>query len=229
MDSIPPLPENWSEQKPYIGNVNQTGASNLTVEILGAEPHSSFHFVLCRILEKLTEENRAIALEDNCSIPRLAWAARNIMELRILSRYVCQSQANLDRFQADVLTIGATTLRSLIRLHNDIAMEVGAPQMPPELHRAQGELQSARDEAGLGEESVLLARECAKRVGLEKEYFALSGVTSMLVHPSAISVLKTFDLEAYREVLSMHGLILVSKVILEMRDHIAKHGYKSAR
>src|SRR6266481_4385492 len=188
MNSIPPLPKNWPEQRPYIGNFNKLGANNLTNEILAVEPHSQFHFVLCRILEKLLEENHVLAFEDS-AVPRVAWATRNAMELRVISRYVCQSEA-------DLLTSGATTLRSMIRLYDDLAKEVGIPGTPPGLHRNQGELQAAREEAGLGDQSVLLASNCARKVGLHKEYFALSGVTSALVHPSAISILKTFDLEA---------------------------------
>src|SRR6267143_2199907 len=114
MNSIPPLPKNWPEQRPYIGNVNRVGATNLTNEILAVEPHAQFHFVLCSILEKLIEENHILAFEDS-PIPRVAWATRNAMELRVLSRYVCQSEANLQRFQADLLTSGATTLRSVKR------------------------------------------------------------------------------------------------------------------
>ncbi len=228
MNSIPPLPKEWPEQKTYIGQVNQLGANNLIAEILAVEPHSSFHFVLCRMVEKLIEENRVVAFENECTIPKLAWATRNIMELRVLSRYVCQSEANLQRFQADILTTGATTLKSMIRLYDELAKEVGAPLTPTSLHRNQGELQTAREEAGLGDQSALLASTCAKKVGLEKEYYALSGVTSTLVHASAISVLKTFDLEAYRETVTMHGLVLVGKVIVEVRTHIETRGCKPA-
>ena len=229
MASIPPLPENWADQKPYLGNVNKLGATNLTNEILAAtDSPPSFRFVVCRILEKLIEENNALAFENDCPVPRIAWATRNIMELRILARYVCLSQANVDRFQNDVLTVGATTLRSMARLYDGLRKESGGPPMPPALYRNQGELQSARDEAGLGQESALIARTCARKVGLEKEFLALSSVTSPLVHPSAISVLKTFDLEAYRAAVTAHGLMLASNVILDARGHIAQHGYKPA-
>ncbi len=229
MGAILPLPETWPEQRPYIGKINHVGANNLIKDILTDEPHTSFHFVLGRILEKLIEENRVLAFKDDATVPELAWAGRNIMELRVLSRYVCQSRANLDRFEADVLTTGAATMQALLRLHNDLAREVEGKLAPPELHRRHGELQAAREQAGLGSESPLMARTCAKRVGMEKEYLALSGVTSALVHPSSISVLKTFDLELYRTVLVPHGLILASKVILDAREHIEKHGYKPAQ
>lgn len=120
-------------------------------------------------------------------------------------------------------------MQALIRLHNDLAREVGGELAPQELHRQQGGFQAAREQAGLGSEPPLMARTCAKTLGMEKEYLAFSSVTSALVHPSAVSVLKTFDLESYRTVLVAHGLILASKVILDAREHIEKHGYKPAQ
>jgi hypothetical protein len=229
MGAIPPLPETWPEQRSYIGKINHDGANNLIKDILTDEPHTSFHFVLGRIMEKLIEENRVLAFKDDATVPELAWAGRDIMELRVLSRYVCQSKANLDRFEADVLINGAATMQALLRLHNDLARDVGGKLAPPELHRQHGGLQDAREQAGLGSESPLMARTCAKRVGMEKEYLAFSSVTSALVHPSAISVLKSFDLESYRSGLVSHGLILASKVILDARGHVEKHGYKPAQ
>ena len=190
------------------------------------EPHTSFHFVLGRFLEKLIEDNRTLAFEDDATVPELAWAGRNIMELRVLSAYVCQSKANLDRFEADVLTSGAATMQALLRLHNDLARHVEGKLAPTALHRQHRAVQTAREQAGLGSTSPLMARTCAKRVGMEKEYLAFSSVTSALVHPSAISILKTFDPESYRTVLVAHGLILASKVILAVREHVEKHGHK---
>lgn len=224
-----PLPETWPEQRPYIGKINRVGANNLIKAVLTDEPHTSFHFVLGRIMEKLIEENQILAFKEDATVPELAWAGRDIMELRVLSRYVCQSKANLDRFEADVLINGATTMQALLRLHNDLAREVGGKLAPLELHRQHGDLQKAREQVGLGSESALMARTCAKKVGMEKEYLAFSSVTSALVHPSAISVLKTFDIESYRTVLVAHGLILASKVIVEAREHIEQHRYKPAR
>jgi hypothetical protein len=64
---------------------------------------------------------------------------------------------------------------------------------------------------------------------MEKEYLAFSSVTSALVHRNAISVLKSFDLESYRQVLVSHGPILASKVILDAREHVEKHGYRPAQ
>ena len=229
MDVIPPLPEAWPEQRSYIGNINYVGAKNLIEALRTDKLHTSFHLVLGRIMEKLIEENQTLAFKEDRTVPELAWAGRNIMEVRILSRYVCQSKANLDRFEADVLINGATTMQALLRLHNDLAREVGGTLAPPELHRLHGDFQEAREQVGLGSESPLMARTCTKKVSMEKGYLAFSSVTSALVHPSAISVLKTFDIESYRTVLVAHGLIVASKVILEAREHIEQHGYKPAQ
>jgi hypothetical protein len=83
-----------------------------------------------------------------------------------------------------------------------------------------------RAEAGLGQDSPLMARPCASKVGLEKEYLAFSSITSPLIHPSAISVLKTFDLESHRDVLTSLGLKQAGDVILDARAHIAEHGFR---
>jgi hypothetical protein len=87
-------------------------------------------------------------------------------------------------------------------------------------------MQRARAELGLGQDSPLMARTCASKVGLEKEYLAFSNITSPLIHPSAISILKTFDLESYRDVLTSLGLKLAGDVILDARAHIAEHGFR---
>ncbi len=137
MNSIPPIPKTWPEQKLYMGNVNKLVANNLIAEILAAGSHSSFQFVLGCMLEKLIEENHVIAFEDNCAVPRLAWATRNVMELRVLFRYVCKSEANLKRFQDDILTTGATSLQSVIRLCNDWAKELGSTPCPSPKLREQ--------------------------------------------------------------------------------------------
>jgi hypothetical protein len=223
------MPADYPGQRNYIGQINRVGADNLVKEILAKEPHTSFHFVLGRMLEKLQEENRTIAFRDEATVPELAWAGRNIMELRVLSAYTCQSQENLDRFQSDILVSGTTMVKTMIRIHNDLARSVGAERVPEGLHRNQGELQDAREQAGLGGESPLMARTCAKRVGMEKEFLAFSGVTSALVHPSALSILKTFDLESCRQVLVLHSLKLAGDVIVGVRGHIEKYGCKPAR
>ena len=83
MDGIPPLPEGWPEQRPYIGKINYVGASNLIETLRTDKPHTSFHFVLGRIMEKLIEENQTLAFKEDSTIPEVAWAGRDIMELRV--------------------------------------------------------------------------------------------------------------------------------------------------
>jgi len=220
------MPATWPEQRIYIGKIQHVGTANLIKEILADEPATSFHFTVARIMEKLHEENHALAFDEASTIPRLAWACRNVMELRILVRFVCQSRANLDRFVNDISTIGPSTLRVQLRLLNDLAKQVPDPmRATPDQYREFENMQRARAEAGLGEDSPLMARTCASKVGLEKEYLAFSSITSPLIHPSAISVLKTFDLESYSDVLTSLGLKLAGDVILDARAHIAKHGF----
>lgn len=221
------MPATWLGQRAYIGKVVHVGCKNLIEEIAAAEPATPFHFAVGRIIQKLQEENHVLAFEDGATIPRLAWALRNLSELRILVRYMCQSQANLDRFINDIATSGPSTLRALLRLVNDLAKQVPDPmRATPDQYRQLDSLQRARAEIGLGQDSPLMARTCASKVGLEKEYLAFSSITSPLIHPSAVSVLKTFDLECYRDVLVALGLKLAGDVIEDTRKHIAEFGLK---
>jgi hypothetical protein len=71
-----------------------------------------------------------------------------------------------------------------------------------------------------------MARTCAKRIGMEKEYLAFSSATSPLVHPSSLTVLKSFDLESCRVWLVLLSLNLASEVILDIRNHIEKYGFR---
>lgn len=232
MTPIPPMPATWPEQRKYIGKLNELGAKKLIKEILADKPPKLFHLAVGRIMEKLLEENYILAFLDVARIPDLAWAVRNIMELRVISLYVCQSQNNLQRFENDIIINGATTLQALLTLSQNLAREVPNPQGPtPDLYRQQADMQKARIDAGLGQEEPLKARVCARKVTkrLEMEYLLVGSVTSTLIHPCAISVLKTFNLESYRDVLVINGLILATKLIEEAREHIEKFGYKPAK
>jgi len=221
------MPATWSEQKIYIGKINHLGSENLVKEILADKTNQDFRRTLARLVERVREENRVLAFDDASTIPQIAWASRNLAELRILARFVCRSQANLERFNNDIFTTGPGTLESLLQLSNNIAKEAGSPmRASPHQYRRAARMKQARVEAGLGKESPLMAGMLAARVGLEKEYQFLSRVTSPLIHPSAISVLRTFDLESYRQSLTILGLKLVTDVILDARSHIGKHGFR---
>jgi hypothetical protein len=231
MGNNPDMPATWPEQKKHIGNLNVVGAQKLIKEISENQPHTLFHLVVVRILHKLIEENNILTIEE-ARISDIAWAVRNIMELRVMSAYVRLSQENLQRFEYDVVVSGATTMKALLELGQKLAGEVENGIKPtPSLYRTHADIQKTRVELGLGQEEPLKSRVCARQVSdkLEKEHQLVGSVTSDLIHPNAISVLKTFDLEVYRDPLVANGLILATKVILEIREHIKQYGYKSAK
>jgi hypothetical protein len=225
---IPSLPATGPERLVHIGKLNHIGAQRFRESILADKPATPFHFVLARFLEKLQEENGVLVFKVDATIPQIAWAVRNLLELWVLARFVCRSQTNLDRFQNDIAIISTSTQQAQLRLVNDLAREVNQPTASEEIYRNLGEASEAREAAGLGQEGPLMARTCAKKVGLEKEYLAFSSVTSALVHPSAISILKTFDLEVYRDLLVPSGLILGTRIIEEGRIHVDKYGFRPA-
>ena len=127
---IPNLPADWRERQAEINRLNDLGALNLIREILADGAPQSFHFAIGRIMERLREENSVLALAAEHTVPHIAWATRNIMELRVWTRFVYQSQANLNRFVNDLAPIGASTMRAQLRLVNDLADKVPNPIRP---------------------------------------------------------------------------------------------------
>ena len=211
-----------AEENLLLGTIHQIEAQDLINQINAAIPATPFHFTVTRLLEKLEEENRVVAFDDACSIPRFAWAVRNLMELRILLRFVCQSQSNLERFNNDILVVVPKTLQVLISSEHDASDSRKADH-----NRLLADIELARSKAGLEKNSrPLLARTCAAQVGLEKEYIACSTFTSPLVHPSALVILKTVDQESQRPLLTSLGLKLAGDVIMDARTHIGRYGLK---
>jgi hypothetical protein len=144
------LPTSFPEQRMQIGLFNRKGATNLIGEITAALPHTLLHQLLVRILENLQEQNQIIAFKDEATIPEIAWAGRNIMELRVLARYGCESAANLQRFQSDSLINGPIILQALSRISNDFAKKVGInKRVPARIYRGRARIQAMRVQAGL--------------------------------------------------------------------------------
>src|SRR5579864_15719 len=227
MPELPPLSQDPEEAFVQIAQENEVGARRLIRDLVQAEKPTPFHFILGRILEKAIVENKRVALDPDADISDLAWAARNLMELLIWSRYIRQSEANLKRFENDFYVNAALTMQALLRLQNDFGKEFPDAIRPHEgMCRMQAEMQKTREETGLASEGPLMAGDCAKKVGLEREYNAFSSVTSTLVHPTALSTLKTFDLNVYRPILVANGLMLASRIIIEAREHIVEYGMK---
>jgi hypothetical protein len=218
------LPDTFPELRNHLGLINKTGATNLVNEILAKPPHTLFHLVLGSLLENLKIQNEILALDDSPSVAAIAWAGRNIMELFILSRYCCQSARKLTRFHADSLIIQSMMLNGVIQLSSDWAKEHGHKGVPASIHRTHEQAEKFREKAGLKQEQPQLAKTCAKTVGMRKEYEAFGRLTSPLVHPSAVIVLRPFDVESCRISLVMHSLKRASDLILELREHIEKHG-----
>jgi hypothetical protein len=227
MVELPPMPATWPEQRIYIGKVNGIGCRHLITDVLNDKPATPFHFTLGRLIEKVEQDNKVLGFDDEATIPQIAWATRNLIEIQILIRYVCQSQANLERFNNDFFTNGASTIQAQLRLLNDFAKRIPDPmRAKPEQYRELDSMQQAREEVGLGNEGPLMARTLAGKVGLEKQYLAFSSVTSTLIHPTALSVLRTFDLEVYRPGLIGQGLVIAGDAIVDARGHVDKHGFK---
>jgi len=204
MAELPPMPETWPEQRTYIGKLQHIGCDRLIQDILKDVPAGAsgtpFHFTIARIVEKLMEENHILGLRDDTTIPQIAWAFRNAIELQIFARFVLKSETNVQRFNNDFFINGQSALRASLELLNSFSKKVPNPMRPTgEQYRTVEEIRQARIQAGMGEEGPLMARTCAGSVGLQDHYDAVTTLTSMLIHPTTFSILKTFNFEVYRD------------------------------
>jgi hypothetical protein len=155
MEDNPGKPATSPEQIKYIGSLNMVGAQRLIKEISENQPTNLFHLVMVRILQKLAEENNILMIKD-ARISDIAWAVRNIMELRVMSAYARLSEANLQRFEYDVIASGVTTMKALLELGQNLAGEVENGVNPtPDLYRVHADIQKTRVKLGLGKEEPL--------------------------------------------------------------------------
>src|SRR5579863_104611 len=130
---MPQLSQDPEEAFVQNAQENEVGARRLIRDLVQAEKPTPFHFILGRILEKAIVENKRVALDPDADISDLAWAARNLMELLIWSRYIRQSEANLKRFENDFYVNAALTMQALLRLQNDFGKE-----FPDAIHHTKG-------------------------------------------------------------------------------------------
>jgi hypothetical protein len=229
MPDLPPLPQNPEEAFVQIAKENIIGAKRLIQDLVKATNPTTFHFTIGRILENVVDQLNRLALQES-TITDIAWAHRNLMELLVWSKYIRQSQANLQRFHDDFYVDGALMMEAVIKVYTDFAQQFpGAMKVSEEQYRMKAELQKAREEAKLAGEGPLKASQVAKQVGLEKEYPAVNSITSKLVHPTALSILKTFNLDVMRPIFVSQGLVLASRIVIETREHFEKHGMKPER
>jgi hypothetical protein len=119
-------------------------------------------------------------------IGRLAWAARQFMELRILALYVAGSTENAKRLWQDRYLDAADLLKRFTAISDATdALKPFAAQVDP----ARKKVESGLQECGFtGREGILRTSRIAEDLGLKAEFAAMNPLLSKLVHPTAYSL-----------------------------------------
>jgi hypothetical protein len=112
-------------------------------------------------------------------------ACRNLLELRIITKYILQSSAERHRF-VDDMYVDATGYTQ--------ATKTVAAQLDPELDLKDHDsmlkmIEARRVKRQFTEKTYVPVRFMARKVGLLSNYEAMNTLCSKMVHPTSLSVL----------------------------------------
>lgn len=191
---------------------------------LQEEPTQTIWFknILICLLSALLREHRSLTVGFKKSTPLLAWACRNMLELNIYTKYALLNGSNARSF-VDDMWIDAIEIfcsfRRWITLHDPAAMT-------PELDQTIAKFRSEKAKQGLRRTKYLRTQDMAASVNFSEEYQHMNKVTSKLVHPTAFSVLTTFDqgeLGYLRPILADAGVRYGVEAFADIRQYIIKN------
>jgi hypothetical protein len=128
---------------------------------------------------------------DDHRLNRVAWAARNLMELELWSHFVTVSRVNAKEFHDDRLVDGKDLMTRLIGLlspHDPLK-----PFLDP-ITQMDMKLDSEMALAGIEDDRThIKIASIAKSRGTQAEYYTMNSLLSKLVHPTAFSILAAID------------------------------------
>jgi len=149
-----------------------------------------------------------------------AWAARNLFELEIWTRYVLKKREYAERFAKDWIMDGIGTLEAF----QGWSQSRGMPP-DPVFENELNKLRSMRDAELPGCRRVLQIRELVAELGMEEDYKHLNPIFSKLVHPTSWSVQWKPELLPHsRDFIVTVGLTSSARIVSAIRNHIATHG-----
>lgn len=157
----------------------------------------------------------------------LAWAARNMLELHIFTRYALASEENTRRFIGDRL-IDGIELFSAVRtyaLYRDARTDTTAVDETIRIAKEQKIAES------INEERYLSTSALAAKLGMLEEFQYMNKVASKLVHPTAWSILAMNDEGEYahfKPILFFAGARYGSEIQQIIRAHCELHGLRPA-
>jgi len=151
-----------------------------------------------------------------------AWAARNLFELEIWTRYVLRKREYAERFAKDWIMDGIGIFESF-----QLWSESRGQARDPGRDRELAKLYSMRDAELPGCTRFLDPRAYVAELGIEQNYRHLNPIFSKLVHPTSWSVhwkQELLDKTHMRGFIITIGLTSSVRIANAVRDHLAAHG-----
>ncbi|MGI9074504.1 MAG: hypothetical protein ACR2JB_25035 [Bryobacteraceae bacterium] len=153
----------------------------------------------------------------------LAWACRNLLELRIYTRYALQSSQNCKDF-ADDMWVDAIQIFEALKGW----IQVSDPGIvTPILDETIADFRNEKRRRGISRKKYLDVRTISENVGLRQEFTYMNKVLSKLVHPTAFSVLTPLDhdvLNRLKLLIFNAGVEYALDIYVEIKSHVDNYG-----
>lgn len=158
-------------------------------------PNISFRNLVIELINAVGFEYYQLKIGVRKAPQLAAWAARNLLELRIITSYVLLSKQNADRFVGDMFSDGIEFFEAIQRIQKRHAVDAGIDCDSGPLQQTLINLTTEMTNRSLPSPAKhLQMRDMAALASLSDEYRDMNRICSKLVHRTAFSVL------AFREV-----------------------------
>jgi hypothetical protein len=144
----------------------------------------------------------------------VAWACRNLLEIRIFSKYVSLSPENRKRFINDMTVDAVQTNDAMIRMME--LVRPGCPESQGEIAKLVLTSEALQQESGYNGTSFLSPTKLAKEMGLDLE-LSVHKFCSKLIHPTAQSILLV---DAQNELERRAMFIFGGKYLFDLMDDL---------
>lgn len=192
---------------------------------LETEPTQTIWFrnMLICLISALMREYRILTIGFNESTPLLAWACRNVLELNIYTKYSLIWGSNARDFVDDRWIDAIEVFESF----RDWVRFQDPGILTPRIDQTIADFEAEKAKQGITRRSYLKMQKMASDVGFSEEHRHMNKVASKLVHPTAFSVLGTFDqgeLGRLRPILFNCGVRYGIEAAAAVRQHVINNG-----
>lgn len=187
-----------------------------------------FRNLLIELMNAVSREYHQLKVGAQKAPQLAAWAARNLLELKIITSYVLVSQRNAGRFIDDMFPDGIEFFEAVERLQSRNAVEAGITYDPGPVQQTLQNLRNENVNRGLPNSAKHLEmRAMALETGLSGEYKDMNRICSKLVHRTAFSVLAFGSVDEFQHFapLMFHtGSRYALQIWETLTRHVAAHG-----